>query len=158
MGCTGEDDCRPDGVEWRLFTLAMRERRRSCRAAASIARCLGALSSAIFMKRSSLSAPDTFRFARPVFPLRASSKSEDASLELAMCREDRMLVTVLWRESIGLFACGMDAVASLALELSESSSSSGGPSACRPAIGVGRADPGWRWGWVGVVAGAFLRA
>lgn len=59
MAWTGEDVFSPEGVEWRLLTLAMRERRRSCRAVASMARCLGAVSSAMFMKRSSLSVPDT---------------------------------------------------------------------------------------------------
>lgn len=40
-----------------------------------------------------------------------------------MCREERTLVTVLCLESIGLLAAGIDAVASLALEVSESSPS-----------------------------------
>ena len=71
-----------------------------------------------------------------------------------MCREDRVLVTVFCRESMGLVACGIDAVASLALELSESSSSG----RLNPAIGIGSPEDGCRWGWVGVVAGTFLRA
>ena len=83
-----------------------------------------------------------------------------------MGREERMLVTVLCRESIGLLAGGSDAVASLALEESEeeessSSASAGWPIRCRPAIGVGRPECcRWGWGccWVGVVAGVFLRA
>lgn len=74
-----------------------------------------------------------------------------------MGREDRMLVTVLWRESIGLLARGSDAVASLALEVSESLPSAGWPIRCRPAMGVGRPEC-CRGGWVGVVAGVFLRA
>lgn len=91
------------------------------------------------------------------------SKSEASSLVPAMGREDRTLVTVLCRESIGLLAWGIDAVASLALEVSEELSSSsswpavGWPIRCRPAIGVGRPEC-CRWDCVGVVAGAFLRA
>lgn len=71
-----------------------------------------------------------------------SSRSDGSSRELAMGREERMLVTVLCRESIGLvaFSGGMDAVASLALEVSEALSSLGWPTRCKPAMGVGRAD------------------
>lgn len=78
-----------------------------------------------------------------------------------MGREERMLVTVLCRESMGLLACrgGIDAVASLALEVSEAVSSSwlGWPTRCRPAMGVGRAE-GCRWDCVGSAVGVFLRA
>lgn len=78
-----------------------------------------------------------------------------------MCREERVLVTVLCRESTGLVGYGADAVASLALELSESSSSSLSSSRrCRPVIGAGRAEcpDGCRCGGAGPVAGAFFRA
>jgi hypothetical protein len=74
-------------------------------------------------------------------------------MELAMCRADRVLVTVLCRERPGLLVCGADAVASLALELSELDelSLSDWPSRCSPAIGVGRLE----CCRVGVVAGGF---
>lgn len=77
-----------------------------------------------------------------------------------MCREERVLVTVLCRESAGLFVCGADAVASLALELSEEEGESSSSWLCRPAIGVGSPDcaDGCRWGCVGVVAEAFFLA
>jgi hypothetical protein len=138
----------------------MRERSRSCRAAASTARRFGALSSAMFKKRSSLSVLDTVRFAlRARYALRVSSisiGSPSLSLDFGMVSEDRTLVTVLCLDSIGLLAAGIDAVASLALDVSSSSSPSMSIR-CRSAIGVGSPEC-CRWGWFGVVAGAFLRA
>jgi hypothetical protein len=89
--------------------------------------------------------------------MRVSLLSDKSSLELAIGREERTLVTVLCRESIGLLARGIEAVASLALdELELLSSSRGWPLRCKPAMGVGSPDC-WRWGWLGVATGAFLR-
>lgn len=97
--------------------------------------------------------------ASSVPDMRVSLLSDSSSLELAMGREERTLVTVLCRESIGLLARGIDAVASLALEeleLELLSSSPGWPLRCKPLMGVGSPEC-WRWGWLGAGTGAFLR-
>lgn len=78
-----------------------------------------------------------------------------------MGREERTLITVLCRESIGLLARGIAAVASLALEeleleLELLSSSPGWPRRCKPVMGVGSPEC-WRCGVLGVATGAFLR-
>lgn len=95
--------------------------------------------------------------ASSVPDMRVSLLSDSSSLELAMGRDERTLVTVLCRESIGLLARGIDAVTSLALEeLELLSLSPGWPLRCKPVMGVGSPDC-WRWGWLGVATGAFLR-
>jgi hypothetical protein len=74
---TGEGDCKADGDDIR-FTRAMRERNLSWRAVAeSTWRCFGALSSAMFRKRSSVCSPSVAEVVSvapcPLFAARRAS-------------------------------------------------------------------------------------
>lgn len=107
----GLERCRIRRQPWNSLT-----RNLSDRDAASMDSSLGALSSAMFKKRSSpcppsvpaVSAAPWRLFTACVSPDRLRMPepySEEPSAELAMCRWRRGVLAEFWRESVGVFVC-----------------------------------------------------